>query len=472
MILSKLARIQLALFSVMAIVATWVMLFSYMQVQSQLNIGRISVTLDAPSAGGLYRFANVSYRGVDVGKVTDVQLTDNGIQATLSIDDGERIPADLQASIRSMSAIGEQYVELRPRTDEAPYLRDGSVIDARDVELPAPVAPMLEKLNALVTSIPKDRLFALVDELNRSLGGRGDDLQSLLDSSSTLGEGFSSVGGETRSLLDDAVPLMNSQVESLDAITMWTQNLDGFTDQVVTNTPQVKTLLASGPGFADEITGLLDSVQLTLPVLLANVTTVGQLAVTYNPGLEQILVLLPPAISMIQAVQPNRNGTQWGLGDFRISGISDPPACTVGFLPPDQWRPPEDTSVIDTPNDIYCKLPQDSQIGVRGVRNIPCMNQPDKRAPTAAMCNSDEEFVPLSNGQPLLGPYPPDPNLEQQNFAPASNPSQESLGQPTVAAAQYNPQDGSYVGGDGALYRQSNLTNGGHATSWEGMLPH
>ncbi|MFD4369424.1 MlaD family protein [Rhodococcus sp. NPDC058521] len=471
MILSKLARVQLALFTVMAVVATWVMLFSYMQVQTQLNIGRISVTLSTSGAGGLYEFANVTYRGVVVGKVTDVSLTDDGVQATLSIDDDQRIPADLQASIRSMSAMGEQYVELRPRTDAAPYLGDGSVIDSRDVDLPAPVAPMLEKLNALVTSIPKDQLFSLVDELNRSLGGNGDDLQSLLDSSSTLATGLRDVGTDSRTMLEGAKPLVDSQVETVDAIRMWTRNLEGFTDQVVTNTPEIKTLLASGPDFADEVTALLDSVKLTLPVLLANVTTVGQLAVTYNPGLEQVLVLLPPAISMIQAVQPNRNGTQWGLGDFRISGVSDPPACTVGFLPPDQWRPPEDTSMIDTPNDLYCKLPQDSPIGVRGVRNTPCMNQPGKRAPTAAMCNSEEEFAPLSNDQPVVGPYPRDPNLEQQGITPSSGSGDESVGQPTIGAAQYNPQDGGYVGADGTHYRQAELTTTGRATSWEAMLP-
>ncbi|MXP23299.1 MCE family protein [Gordonia sp. HNM0687] len=472
MILSKMVKIQLVIFTVVAILATWLMLFSYMQVQTQLGVGRITVTLDAPEAGGLYRFGNVTYRGVDVGKVTDVRLTDTGVRATLSIDSDERIPADLTAGIRSMSAVGEQYVDLRPRTDDPPYLRDGSVIDSVDVEVPQPVAPMLEKLNGLVTSIPKEQLFGLVDELNNSLGGRGYDLQTLIDSSSKLAASLNGVGDEAATLMKDAVPLVDSQVQSTDAIRMWTTNLAGFTGQVVTNTPQVRELLASGPGFADEVTKTLDSVELTLPVLLANITSIGQLAVTYNAGLEQILVLLPPAISMIQAVQPNRNGTKWGLGDFRISGISDPPACTVGFLPPSQWRPPEDTSTIDTPDDLYCKLPQNSDIGVRGVRNIPCANKPGKRAPTAAMCNSDERFVPLATRQPVVGPYPKDPGLIRQGVvSPSANGESATPGiNPTVTAAQYNPTTGSYVGGDGREYRQADLNR--PVGSWRTMLPH
>ena len=36
------------------------------------------MTLELPAAGGLYKFTNVTYRGVQVGKVTDVKLTENG----------------------------------------------------------------------------------------------------------------------------------------------------------------------------------------------------------------------------------------------------------------------------------------------------------------------------------------------------------------------------------------------------------
>ncbi|NED61997.1 virulence factor Mce, partial [Streptomyces sp. SID10244] len=94
-------------------------------------------------------------------------------------------------------------------------------------------------------------------------------------SSSTLAAGLKDVGDDTSTLLKDSVPLVDSQVDSVDAIRMWTTDLEGFTGQVVTDTPQVRRLLSSGPGFADEVEKTLDSVKLTLPVLLANLTTVG-----------------------------------------------------------------------------------------------------------------------------------------------------------------------------------------------------
>ena len=52
------------------------MVFDYMQLPTLLGIGRMTVTVELPTSGGLYRFANVTYRGVQVGKVTAVDTDD------------------------------------------------------------------------------------------------------------------------------------------------------------------------------------------------------------------------------------------------------------------------------------------------------------------------------------------------------------------------------------------------------------
>ncbi|MFE7740651.1 MCE family protein [Nocardia sp. NPDC057455] len=483
MLLSRFVRTQLLIFAVLSVVGLTTMATVYMRLPDLAGIGTISVSMELPTTGGLYRFGNVTYRGVEVGEVSSVELTGDGVRATLKIDGSYDIPADLTAEVRSVSAVGEQYVELRPRTDSPPYLRDGSVIDLRHTTVPQPVGPMLDELSDLVGSIPADKLHELLDELFRGMHGARYDLDSLLTSAQTLAAELNGAGDRTRTLIEDSRPLLDSQVRSADAIRIWTRSLAGLTGRLVADDPQIRNLLRSGPGFAAEVTHLLDSVKLTLPILLSNLTSIGQLGVTYNAGLEQILVLLPPAISMIQAVQPNRNASGLGLGDFRLGGISDPPACTVGFLPPSAWRSPEETATIDTPDGLYCKLPQDSEIAVRGVRNIPCANNPAKRAPSAALCNSDEEFQPLATEQPLLGPYPRDPGLEEQGIppdsrwspdapppaAPASAPANPAA--PSIGIARYDPRTGNYLGPDGRLYQQSDLASS-PGRAWTDLLPH
>ncbi|WP_280458070.1 MlaD family protein [Nocardia carnea] len=481
--LSRFVRAQLVIFSVLSVIGLVVMSVMYMRLPTLAGIGTIAVTVELPEAGGLYRFGNVTYRGIRVGKVTEVELAGDGVRATLAIDGSYRIPTDLTAEVRSVSAVGEQYVDLLPRTDSPPYLYDGATIERRDTAVPQPVGPMLDELSALVDTIPEDDLRRLLDEMFAGVNGASYDLDSLLTSAEKLTAEMNGVGDAARTLVQDAQPLLDSQVQTADAIRIWTRATADVTGQLVANDPQIRTVLHSGPAFADEVAALLDSVDLTLPVLLSNLTSVGQLGVTYNAGLEQLLVLLPPVVSLVQAVQPTKNASGLGIGDFRVSGVSDPPACTVGFLPPSEWRSPQDTTTIDTPDNLYCKLPQDHPVGVRGARNIPCANDPTKRAPTAAICNSDQEYVPVAPEQPVVGPYPRDPELESQGIppdsrfdpppgnAPAAATDPAPAAAPAVAYAQYDPDTGEYLAPDGQLYRQTDLVADSHG-SWEDMLPH
>ena len=187
----------------------------------------------------------------------------------------------------------------------------------------------------------------------------------------------------------------------------------GVTDQLAQNDPQIRAILQRGPGFAQEVSALLNQVKPTLPILLANLTTLGQILVTYNPSLEQLLVLLPGVVADQQSFGlPENNPTGLPSGDFALT-ISDPPPCTVGFLPPSQWRSPEDMTTIDTPDGLYCKLPQDSPLAVRGARNYPCMGHPGKRAPTVQLCDDPKGFQPMAMRQHYLGPYPIRPESDR-----------------------------------------------------------
>jgi phospholipid/cholesterol/gamma-HCH transport system substrate-binding protein len=268
-----------------------------------------------------------------------------------------------------------------------------------------------------------------------------------------------------------------------------------------------------------------------LPVLLSNLTSLGQVAVTYRPSLEQLLVLLPPVVSSTQSYgAPKNNPTGMALGDFTIN-MGDPPACTVGFLPPSQWRSPADTTDVDTPDGLYCKLPQDSPIGVRGARNYPCMGKPGKRAPTVEICDSDRPFEPLAMRQHVLGPYPIDPNLLAQGIPPdarvdrdgtiygpiegtppppgtpplapesvappagpplpsADSPAPEApppadgtpvaapsafdtspTRRPSVAVATYDSRTGEYATADGQVYRQTDLAVHPGDRTWKDLFP-
>ncbi len=477
--LTRFVRTQLIIFTIASVVGLSVMLVQYLQAPMLLGLNRITVTLKLPSAGGLYRFSNVTYRGIQVGKVTEMSVDRHGAIATLSLDRNPPIPADVQVQVRSVSAVGEQYVELRPLTDQSPYLQDGSVIDRPDTTVPQQVAPMMERLDALVGSIPKDKLAGLLDESFLAFDGAGPQLRSLLDSSARLTGDLGDTAASAATLVDDAVPLLDSQLRSTDALRTWSRSLAGVTDELVANDAEFRRIAAVAPPTTREVTQLLEQVKPTLPVLLANLSTIGQIGVTYRPSLEQVLVLLPPLVAYYQASAPGQNPTGIAIGDFRIS-VSDPPACTVGFLPPTAWRSPAETTTIDTPDGMYCKLPQDSPIAVRGARNTPCMGVPGKYAPTVQECYSDKPYTPLAMRQHALGPYPFDPNLVAQGIPPDDRvtaderlfapPPAPPAPPPPVAFAHYDPATGRFATPDGQVSAQTDLVAPVPAGDWKQLI--
>src|SRR6185369_6955420 len=139
------------------------------------------------------------------------------------------------AEVASVSAIGEQYVELRPRTESGPYLHDGSIITAAQAEIPTPVGPVLDRVSKLVETFPKDRMSALLDETYKGFNGAGYDFGSLLDSSATLSAQLKGAADQTRTLAEDARPLLEGQAATADSIRVWAHSLAGFTGQLRAN---------------------------------------------------------------------------------------------------------------------------------------------------------------------------------------------------------------------------------------------
>jgi len=483
-VLSRRTRIQLVVFAAVSLIAGTIMFFAYMQVPTVFfGVDRYSVTVQLPQAGGLYPGGNVTYRGVEIGRVQTVRLNQTGAEAVLQLDSDVHVPADLDAQVHSVSAVGEQYVELLPRTAKGPSLKDGDVIALDRTYVPPDINSLLEATNRGLSAIPRDNLKTVVDEGYSAFGGVGPDLSRLVKGTTDLAIDARKNLDALTTLIDQSKPLLDSQTRSSDSVQAWAAHLATITSQLRNNDSAVAGILQRGGPAADQGRQLIDRLNPTLPIVLANLVSVGQVGVTYRDNLEGLLVELPQGAADIQAVGvANRNTKQDYLGAYLSFNLNLgwPPACTTGFLPPQQQR---DASYEDYPEppkgDFYCRIPQDSMLNVRGARNYPCETRPGKRAPTVKMCESDQAYVPLNDGWNWKG----DPNATYTGQGvPQYRPGEEPPGQappplppgpppPPIAAFQYDPATGMYVGPDGHTYTPAELGRGAaKEQSWQSML--
>jgi phospholipid/cholesterol/gamma-HCH transport system substrate-binding protein len=469
--LTRTVWIQLAILTVVTVVAGSIMAFGFVKVPALLGIGRYTVTVDMPAAGGLYPTSVVTYRGTEVGRVRSVDVTGTGVRAVLTMNSNTPVPGDVSANVHSRSAVGEQFLELTPKpgADDAQPLRNGDVIPAGRVQIPADIANLLDATNRALKAIPEENLRTVVEEADKAVSGLGPELSRIVDGSTALAVDAGKAQDSITSLIDQSPAVLDSQVRTADSIATWAARMASITGQLRANDTAFADLLGKGGPALEEGKALFDRISPTLPVLLANMVSLGDIALAYHASIEQLLVLFPQGTAVMSAIAAPNAGTKQAYRgiylDFNLN-LNLPPPCNTGFLPVQQQRVPSEVDAPDRPaGELYCRVPQDSTLNVRGVRNIPCATNPTKRAPTVEMCESDEQYVPLNDGWNWKG----DPNATLSGQGVPQYPKGSGPPVAPVAAVPYDPANGDFVGPDGRHYTQTDVANPG-LKSWENVV--
>ncbi|OBF41073.1 mammalian cell entry protein [Mycobacterium sp. ACS1612] len=417
--LNRTARIQLAVFALVTVLTVAAIAMFYLRVPARLGIGAYEVTANFAAGGGLYQNANVAFRGVQAGRVESVKLTDDGVAARLRLNSDIKIPANSTATVKSVSAVGEQYVDfVPPEHPSQAVLGDGSVIPKERTAIPQDVADLLHQADQLVSSLNNTRLQDVLRETFKAFNGSGPELARLIQSTRSLVDEANSSWPQTSALIDQAGPFLDAQIRSGDDIRSFADGLARLTTEVANADPQVRSLLSNAPSAAEAASQTFEGIRPSFPVLAANLANFGRIGVIYNRSIEQALVIFPALQAALITIGGQLPADEGGKQDFKIS-INDPPPCNVGFLSPMDIRTPGDTTLRELPTDLYCKVPQNDPSVVRGARNYPCQEFPGKRAPTVQLCRDPKGYVPIGSN-PWRGPPIPTgtPVTDPRNILP------------------------------------------------------
>lgn len=401
--IDRLAKIQLSIFAVITVITLSVMAIFYLRLPATFGIGTYGVSADFVAGGGLYKNANVTYRGVAVGRVESVGLNPNGVTAHMRLNSGTAIPSNVTATVRSVSAIGEQYIDLvPPENPSSTKLRNGFRIQRQNTRIGQDVADLLRQAETLLGSLGDTRLRELLHEAFIATNGAGPELARLIESARLLVDEANANYPQVSQLIDQAGPFLQAQIRAGGDIKSLADGLARFTWQLRAADPRLRDTLADAPDAIDEANTAFSGICPSFPALAASLANLGRVGVIYHKSIEQLLVVFP---ALFAAIITSAGGVPQDEGaklDFKID-LHDPPPCMTGFLPPPLVRSPADESVREIPRDMYCKTAQNDPSTVRGARNYPCQEFPGKRAPTVQLCRDPRGYVPVGTN-PWRGP--------------------------------------------------------------------
>jgi phospholipid/cholesterol/gamma-HCH transport system substrate-binding protein len=256
--------------------------FAWMSVQIGALQGlgsTITVTVVLEDAAGLVQDAAVKVAGVEVGKVRGLRVEFDSAVVTLALRKGASLRADVRAQVRARSLLGEKYLSLTPRSEDAPLLVDGdTILDVRPTveidDLIAALGPALAAVN------PDDvaRLVSSAADVSVAVGTDADELVSkaveLLDKLNDMASIAPAVKEEVPALLSELRATNTELRRALartDALLTSAERTMANVDQAAAEAPglvaDVRRILAELEPGVDDLRGAMEQSDETMAAM-------------------------------------------------------------------------------------------------------------------------------------------------------------------------------------------------------------
>jgi len=319
-------RMQITAFVVIAALGVTYVAATYVGVPRLVGLSGYHVTVDLPRAGGLFQNAEVTYRGVPIGRVEEMRASPEGVRAEVVITTDLDVPRDVEVLVRTRSAIGEQYLDLRPQGTDGPTLADGDLLTVTEDRLPIPLDGLMRNLVEFNESVSTRDLRRVVHELYDATQGTGDDLHVLLEASSGLvreaNDGFEA----TASLIDNGEAVLQTQVENSAYIRSLSSDLRLIAETLADSDATINDLISRAPGAARQFGGLITEVGAPLAGLFGDLLSLNEVLASRRVELADVL---GRAYGVIDAYAAATEGGILRMG--LITNVTDPVPCTNGY---------------------------------------------------------------------------------------------------------------------------------------------
>ncbi|MGN6162021.1 MAG: MlaD family protein [Marmoricola sp.] len=260
------------------------------------------------NAGGLHDRSDVTYRGQYIGTVSDVHLTPAGVVADLSLNSSVSVPVDSELVVADLSAVGEQYVDIRPRTAAGPFLHDGSVI-SQAVVTPLPAWQVFANVQRLLGQIDPQDLASISREAGAIFGPGDVHLRSFAHEVDTTLTWIDQLSPTYFALLDQARTPLRTMADLGPEFRTFALNARSLAQALRASDPTLARLIDQGAAVLPLVTDLVHQTTPVVVHLLADGTPVAVMASRHLPGLKSWYQFTPEQLKAMATA--TRDHSAW-----------------------------------------------------------------------------------------------------------------------------------------------------------------
>ena len=354
----------MSLFVITAVVAAIVGVGYVLGPGTQIFGGSLTLTAQMDDAVNLAVGSGVTYRGVAVGSVTDISISETALGADLhlTLDPGTQVPVGSVARVTNNNALGIQTLDIMPTTADGPYLTDGDRLDVPSDLQPRSLDELLLQASTLTESIDPDSVADLSKTMSSALAGTGDALAGLIDDAETLSRMLDAHAPALANIVETGTPMLDAFAARSDSIPGSASAAREITQQLLAQEPSLIHLVDRSPDALARTSALLDDTRGTVGALMTNMVSVSSVLGDRTPALSALLVALPDTLGELTSI------VDGDRGNFTLVGTQGP-VC---------WYDTARRSVGDEsprePNlNLYC--PPGPDLEQRGAQNAPRPNE-------------------------------------------------------------------------------------------------
>lgn len=191
-----------------ALIAVFVGYIASLGIRINPPAHRTALSVVVPDINNIVVDSRVLLRGVTVGKVTSIDTSVAAATIHFYLDGQYQVPADSDVQLENLSALGESYIELEPRSSGGPVFRDGQRIPRANQ--PPSISELGASVVRVLNQLDPHQLSRVVGEADAGLPDPGRVLPNLSRTSLLLRNTTADFKGQGRELLDNFQVLLQN----------------------------------------------------------------------------------------------------------------------------------------------------------------------------------------------------------------------------------------------------------------------
>jgi phospholipid/cholesterol/gamma-HCH transport system substrate-binding protein len=289
--------IKLGIFSLVLLLFTAIIIVVFGQMRFDRTTGYTAIF---SNASGLRAGQFVRASGVEVGKVSKVELIDGGTKAKVDFSVDRSLPLfeGTTAAIRYLNLIGDRYMELK-RGDNDERLPAGGTIPLERTQPALDLDALIGGFRPVFRALDPDKVNNIAQSIITIFQGQGGTINDILDQTASLTSALAdrdqAIGEVIKNLNTVLDTTVKHQQQFDDTLVNFEKLITGLKDR----RDPIASSVADISDAAGTIADLLADNRPLLQTTVANLEGVQQPLVDQKAQLNDILVRLPTAFNII-----------------------------------------------------------------------------------------------------------------------------------------------------------------------------